>query len=388
MLPALTLVSACSTTSKQLAQADYPVVPITPALIRAQNLEEKSDVQAKKRKADQGKSEEKPATLYSYKIAPGDIMSFILWDAADPNNRGYDTSEQRIRIKIEADGSAAFPYAGIINVAGMTIAQARENVEKNLGKYFHNPRFDLQIEEFHGNYVMISGAVAKPGVQYLGYEPLTLSKAIEKTGGALDVADLSAVTWIHADGKRESIDVAALLYEGDVSQDRVLENGDTLLFNENHRNRVFVMGEALRTGIVTIKAGKLSLTEALNDSQSPNKDSQGPNNITSIIGYVYVIRGAVTPEEELVTDDAEIILPDAARAVHAESDFPIDEQVDRNKITIYQMDPSLPVTYVVADQFMLKPRDIVYVAASAVTEWRRFISQILPGNFNAVRSFN
>lgn len=339
------LLCAC-TPGASMDSSDYTVIPITPELVAQQQAE---------RHAQPIPSVPPPrkSPEYAYRIGPGDTLSFRLSEGMGLGDAAsaVGLSAQPVPIKVEADGNANFPLIGSVKSLGRTTAELRSDVERKLRRYFKSPRFELQVQEFHSGHVTVSGAVKKPGVQYLGYEPLTATRAVELAGGAEPAADLESTTVIHTDGTREEINLQALLYRGDASQQRVLADGDTLLLPENHRNRVFLMGEAMKPGALYIKAGKLSLTEALNDPQGPVREAQGPNTQTASIGNIYVIRGAM------------------------------DGEADPSQVRIYRLDTSVPVSYAVADRFMLQPRDVIYISPAAITEWHRFLSQLLPANF-------
>ncbi len=340
------LLAAC-TPGAALDGSDYAVIPITPQLIAAQQAAHAATpLHAPNEKATAA------VTAYRYPIGAGDTLSFRLIEGMGLGDAAsaVGMSAQAVPIKVEADGQASFPLIGALPVAGKTPEQLRADLMIKLSRYFKEPRFELQVQDFHSRQVTLSGAVHTPGVQYLDYTPLTITRALERAGGAEPAADLAAATLIHANGTREQLDLLALLYKGDGSQQRLLQDGDTLLLAENHRNRVFLMGEAMKPGALYIKAGQLSLTEALNDPQSPVRESQGPNTQTASIGNIYVIRGAI-----------------------AEPGTP-------SQIRIYRLDSALPVAYAVADHFMLQPRDVIYISPSAITEWHRFLSQLLPAN--------
>ena len=310
-----------------------------------------------------------PTADYAYRIGAGDILNMRLWDGIEtPNIKGYAGSqEQTFAVNVEDNGMASFPYVGSITVQNLTVAELRQSLSKKLSRYFRTPRFDLQLQQARSQHITVSGAVTKPGVQYLNFEPLTVVKAIEKAGGVEPFADLDNAVIVHANGAREPINVLALLHNADQSQDRVLQAGDTLLLPERHRNEVFLMGDLLKTGIVHIRAGRMSLNEALNTSEGVNRETQGPNNITGLTGTIYVIRGAVnttTPR----TPTAQ------AQATPA--------------LTIYSLDSQSPTYYALANRFPLQPQDVVFVSASMVTEWHRFITQLLPVNVGAAKSLD
>ncbi|EQD70738.1 polysaccharide export protein, partial [mine drainage metagenome] len=48
------------------------------------------------------------------------------------------------------------------------------------------------------------------------------------------------------------------------------------------------------------------------------------------------------------------------------------------KPKIYWLNARSPLTMLLANQFELRPQDVVYVATSPVSAWNRIVSQILP----------
>ena len=49
-----------------------------------------------------------------------------------------------------------------------------------------------------------------------------------------------------------------------------------------------------------------------------------------------------------------------------------------DKPKIYRLDASSPDALLLATQFPLKPKDVVYVASTDIARWNRIIQQILP----------
>jgi polysaccharide biosynthesis/export protein len=259
---------------------------------------------------------------------------------------------------VESDGGATFPHAGHINVTGKTLAQTRAIVTARLSKYYRNPQFDLQVQEFHGQKITVSGAVVKPGVQTLNHESLTIKRALEMAGGPTQAGDIANAVIIHRDGSRETANLLDLFYQGDTTQDRTLFPEDTLLIPESHRNKVFMMGEVSKPSAYYITAGHLSLTEGLNEAG-------GLNSLTASERRIYVIRNAISPD-----------VMDAYESGAPSDDALVENAADN--ATIYQLDASNPAAFALADQFALQPRDIVYVSVAGITQWHRFISQLIP----------
>ena len=49
-----------------------------------------------------------------------------------------------------------------------------------------------------------------------------------------------------------------------------------------------------------------------------------------------------------------------------------------NVADVYQLDASNALALVLADQFPLQSRDIVYVTAAPIARWNRLVQQLLP----------
>ena len=47
-------------------------------------------------------------------------------------------------------------------------------------------------------------------------------------------------------------------------------------------------------------------------------------------------------------------------------------------ITVYQLDATNPVAYVIGTRFVILPQDVVYITSAPVYRWNRLISSLLP----------
>lgn len=308
-------------------------------------------------KLDDAKSE--------YRIGAGDRLFFSLYmlGGKDDGRRIYPASNYAVNpqeqtLAVRQDGTVSFPYLGDVKVVGKTESALRAQLEKEYTRYFKLPQVDVRVAEFNAHRVVVTGEVAKPGEQALSHADLTVAKALAAAGGPTEAADLRAAEIRHKDGGSENVDIMALLYEGNTAENRKLAAGDSLHIPTNHRNRVFVMGEVVKPAAQYIPKGRLSLTEAL-------MEAGGLDKITASRASVYVVRGAVT---ERMTERRASSAPPA----------PVDPGA--MQVAVYQLDASTADAFVIADRFMLKPRDVVYVSERGVTEWSRFISQLIPSS--------
>ena len=54
------------------------------------------------------------------------------------------------------------------------------------------------------------------------------------------------------------------------------------------------------------------------------------------------------------------------------------QTLDEEPAKVFQLDARSPTSYVLADHFHMQARDVVFVGASGITRWNRFISQLIP----------
>ena len=101
-------------------------------------------------------------------------------------------------------------------------------------------------------------------------------------------------------------------------------------------SKVFVSGEVVGARALQMHNGRLSLSEALGESG-------GINPLTGDARQIYVVRRA------------------SAEAV------------------VYQLNANNSGALALAEGFELEPKDIIYVAATPLTNWSRTISQLFPG---------
>ena len=315
----------------------YRVEPITPGLIvrlTEQRAKEYAPVPD-----PQGKLPPPP-----YTIAPYDVLQVTVWDHPELTvPTGQFRSPEENGNPVQADGTVYYPHVGVIAVAGKTLAEVRAVLTERLARVVAKPQLDVRIAAFRGKRVQITGEVIAPSVMSLTDIPLRVQDAIAFAkgftpetlgpGGPLG-ADPSNVT-LTRDGKTYHLDLLAFYERGDLSQNWLLMDGDVINVGDRNQNRVFVLGEVKTPQAKLMVKRRMTLAEAIGDSG-------GFDPIAANVGRVYVIRG------------------------------------DFNAPGIYRLDASSADALVLATQFQLAPRDVVYVATYELTRWNRVISQIAP----------
>lgn len=191
------------------------------------------------------------------------------------------------------------------------------------------------LEDFQGSIgdVELAGLVSIPTIPVDGNTRLyeILAKAKIPAGANL------FKSYVLRAGKMIPVDLNRLLKEGDMCQNIVMQGGDKIYIAENGSANCMVMGEVGRPQVIPLPSGMMSLRQALAEA--------GGISYKGDKSYIQVIRGSLCkPKIYTLNWEHVICLPN--------------------------------------DSLLLMPGDIVYVVAKPITEWHRFISQVVPSFCN------
>jgi polysaccharide biosynthesis/export protein len=280
----------------------------------------------------------------AYVLGPGDILNIVIWDHPELNmpslqsSTGLDSSGSNSIVSgytIDGSGMVQFAYVGMLHVAGLTEAEARELLAKRLGEYVRNPQVTLRIQAYRSKRIYLDGEVHTPGLQILNDVPMTLPEAINRAGGFTAAADRSSVAVTRGDNT-VLVNMPDLIEKGANPSNILLRDGDLVRVYSATDSKVFVLGEVARASTLTLNNGKLTLNEALGDAG-------GVSQYSGDAQQVYVVRG----------------------------------KNEKNPV-VYHLDASTPAAMALADNFELKPNDVVFVDASSLVRWSRVVSLLIP----------
>jgi polysaccharide export outer membrane protein len=339
VLALLLLATGCASISPglhlsedRIGGGDEParVIPVTTSLLLEQAKQRAEAATARPR--EPGAAEQ---AGYEYRIAPFDVLSVTVWDHPELTiPAGEFRAAEVSGNPVQADGTVFYPHVGIVKVAGLTTPEVRALLTERLQVWVQNPQLDVRVAAFRGQRVQVTGEVVQPTAVPITDVPLRIQDAIAAAKGLGPNAWPRSVTLTRG-GRVHSLDLAALYDDGDLSQNWLLQDGDLVNVPSRERNKVFVLGEVKRPSSKLMARGRMTLAEAIGDSE-------GVDPLTSNPGEIYVIRGRYDAPQ------------------------------------VYRLDASNADALLLAVQFELQPLDVVFVAPYKLTNWNRVMQQILP----------
>jgi polysaccharide biosynthesis/export protein len=306
------------------------IYAITPKLVAQMNAQEDAEM----KQARQALSVVSDSTPYEYVLGPEDVLRITVWNHPELTNPSGTANELSGRI-INADGTFFYPYVGNVQAAGRTVQQVRATLEKGLGGILKSPQVDVSVLQYRSQRVYVAGEVRNPSAVAITDVPVSVADAIAAAGGLGPEADLTHVT-VTRGNRSFVVDLYGLYYDGEIARNVRLQNGDIVNVPDRHLNKIFVLGEMLRTGSLLMPRGRISLAEAISDSG-------GVNPLSANSGQIYVIRlGA------------------------------------NNRIQVFHLNAETADALIVADRFDMRARDVLFVDAAHVVRFARVINNLIP----------
>ena len=153
-----------------------------------------------------------------YVVGPGDSLAIDLWGGVS----------QRMFRTVDNEGRVSLPEAGPVLVAGKSLAQVQEAVQKTLRSQFRSVSADVSLSRLRTIRVYVVGDVEHPGA----YDISSLStplNALFAAGGPTPQGSLRTLEHKRSNQLVQNVDVYDLLLHGVKAEIQRLENGDTVL---------------------------------------------------------------------------------------------------------------------------------------------------------------
>ena len=160
-----------------------------------------------------------------YKITPNDLLEVEV----------FGVSELKRTVRVNTTGQISLPLIGMIQVAGLTPADAEALIALQYGsKYLQDPQVSIFIKEFTTQRITLDGALNKPGVYPLTGQ-ISLLRALAMAGGGGQLADMENVMLFRMGpkGKSEAQKYDVLKIRKGEAPDPMLQNDDVVVVNRN-----------------------------------------------------------------------------------------------------------------------------------------------------------
>ncbi len=268
-------------------------------------------------------------TIESFTIDVGDYLSIDVYGEPELSS---------ISTRVRRDGSMTVKLIGHVYVAGHTLEQTEATIEDKLSEYIYYPKVTVEPVKLKQNQFTIIGKVKSPGV-YTYNQELNAISAIGLAGGlaigtfdekTVELADLEH-SYIKRGDRLLPVNFESLIKRGDMKHNIQLQDQDYIYIASSINQEVYILGEVKQPGYFGYSS-RLTLARLLTRAEG-RLDSAG--------NEALIIRGNL------------------------------------NSPKVYKVNIDSILNGETAD-FRIKPNDLVYIPKSAIGEWNKFVTQLLP----------
>ncbi len=269
--------------------------------------------------------------LEDYKdvIQEGDLLQIAIYH---PTRADISEAVQRIGSTVGyrvASGKVLLPDLEAVEVKGLTLEEAREKLKEKYLEQIKDIEVFISYRDRIERKVELAGLVQVPNIPVDGRIRLFEVMSIAKVPTQANFFK----SYVIRDNDLLPVDLFKLMKEGDMTQNIVMRGGDKVYIADAAASSLMVLGEVGKERVVDLPNGFMTLRQALAEA--------GGIPYTGDKAYIQVIRGNILHPKIYTLNWRHVI--------------------------------HLP-----SDSMLLIPGDIVYVAATPLTEWNRFVSQLLP----------
>ncbi len=203
------------------------------------------------------------------------------------------------------DGKIYFQLLKGLRVWGMTLAETKSLLERELSGFVREPQVALTLRAVESRRVWVMGRVNTPGI-YPMAGTMTVLEAITKAGGLFtsrmsgtteELADLHH-SFVLRHGEFLPVNFNRLIREGDTANNVYLEADDFVYIPSSMSGQVFVIGAVFQPRAVAYK-DQLSLVSAIANARGPGEGAR--------LHEVAIVRGSLTQPSIALVDYQAII---------------------------------------------------------------------------------
>lgn len=269
--------------------------------------------------------------LNEYKdvIHEGDVLNIAIYH---PTRTDLTSAVQQINQTLGfrvIEGKVQIPDLEAIHIEGFSINEAKGEIQKRYRDQIKDIEVFITYKDRLERKVELAGLVHTPSIPVDGRLRLFEALSVARVPPHANLFK----SYIVRDNALLPVDFYKLVKEGDMGQNIVMRGGDKIYIADPSASTLMVLGEVKIERVVDVPDGFMTLRKALGEAGGilPSGDRS----------YIQVIRGNIlNPKIYTLHWEHVVRLPN--------------------------------------DSMLLIPGDIVYIAARPMSEWNRFVNDLLP----------
>jgi polysaccharide export outer membrane protein len=303
-----------------------------------------------------------------HNIGTGDMLEVSIWEAPPATLFGASTttsqssSSSQVTVlpeqMVTADGTIQVPFAGKITAAGRSTQEIQDAIIHELTGKAHDPQVLVRVKSNESSNVTVVGEVNQSQSMPLTSKGERLLDALAASGGSRQPVD-KVMVQITRSSKVLSMPLERVIQEPE--QNIELAAGDVITLI--HQPVSFtVLGAAGKNAEIDFEAKGISLSQALARAGGVldnRADAHG----------VFVFR----------FEDAYALGNDAKNLPHnSEGKIPV----------VYRLNLEEPTTFLIAQNFPMKNKDVLYISDAPSTEIQKFLSILTSSLYSIDKTIN
>ncbi len=301
-------------------------------------------------------------------IGVGDKLDVTIFEAG-PDGL-FSTTERKsttIPVVVQPDGRGQIPYVGSVRFAGMTLDTARTTIVDALKAKAVEPDVLVSIAGNESRAVSVQGDVHDAAMIPLGLNAEHLSEVLARAGGATKAPYDTYVT-LKRGGRSGTVLLQTIV---DNPKEDIIVRPEDRIYVTYDPQTFSALGQTEKAGKVPFDASSLSLIEAAALAGGGNMTTADPK------GYFIFRYENESVYRNVVGDDRFRDLLAKGMTSDGQGRYPI----------IYRLDLGNPQSYIVAQSFPVRNRDVIYLSRHPATDFARFV-QMITGTVSAVGTTN
>lgn len=300
---------------------------------------------------------------FSNTISAGDVVDVSIWEAPPALLFGTAsditglTGSKEVKLPeqmVDNKGQITIPFVGKLTVSGKTPEQVQEMIVRGLTKKANKPSAVVRIAKNNSADVTIIGEVNSSTRMPLTGKNERLLDAIAAAGGTKHPS--SRVT-IQLNRRGQSVEMPFEVIMKDPRQNIILQKGDVV--SVNYQTKSFtILGAVAKNNEIDFETGGISLMQALARAGGLNDDRADARG-------VFIFR----------QESIHVLNPQQYQAL------PLEFRQQSIVPVIYRLDLKDPINYIIAQNFSIKDKDLIYVSNAPAAEFRKFVSLIGQGAY-------